>query len=97
MSVYMLFIREGAVRNQAEIDTYSRMNRESPRDPKLQPLVVYGAIEAVEGAAPDGMVMLKFPTVDDAKAWYNSPAYQAAIAHRKKGADYRAFIVQGLG
>ena len=96
MPAYMLFIREGAVRNQAEIDTYERMNREGPRDPKLQPLVVYGAIEAVEGAAPDGMVMLKFPTVEDAKAWYNSPAYQAAIPHRKNGADYRAFIVQGL-
>jgi len=96
MPVYMLFIREDAVRNQAEIDTYERMNRESPRDPNLKPLVVYGAIEAVEGAAPDGMVMLQFPTVEDAKAWYNSPAYQAAIPHRKKGADYRAFIVQGL-
>jgi uncharacterized protein (DUF1330 family) len=96
MPVYMLFIREGAVRNQGEIDTYERMNRESPRDPNLKPLVVYGAIEAVEGAAPDGMVMLQFPTVEDAKAWYNSPAYQAAIPHRKKGAEYRAFIVQGL-
>ena len=96
MPVYMLFIREGAVRNQAEIDTYERMNRASPRDPNLKPLVVYGATEAVEGAAPDGMVMLQFPTVEDAKAWYNSPAYQAAIPHRKKGADYRAFIVQGL-
>ena len=96
MPVYMLFIREGAIRDQSEIDTYSRMNRESPRDPKIKPLVVYGAIEPVEGAAPDGMVMLQFPTVDDAKAWYNSPAYQAALPHRKKGADYRAFIVQGL-
>lgn len=97
MPVYMLFIREGAIRDQSEIDQYSRMNREGPRDPKLKPLVVYGAIEAVEGAAPDGMVMLQFPTAEDAKAWYNSPGYQAAIPYRMKGADYRAFIVQGLG
>lgn len=96
MAVYMLFIREGAIRDQSQIDQYSRMNRESPRDPKLKPLVVYGAIEPVEGAAPDGMVILQFPTVEDAKAWYNSPSYQAALAHRQKGADYRAFIVQGL-
>jgi uncharacterized protein (DUF1330 family) len=72
------------------------MNRESPRDPKLKALVAYGAIEAVEGAAPNGMVMLQFPTAEDAKAWYNSPAYQAALPHRMKGAEYRAFIVQGL-
>ncbi len=97
MPVYMLFIRESAIRDQAEIDQYSRMNRESPRDPNLKPLVVYGAIEAVEGTPPDGMVMLQFPSVEDAKAWYESPAYQAALPHRKKGADYRAFIVQGLG
>jgi uncharacterized protein (DUF1330 family) len=96
MAVYMLFIREGAVRDQAELDIYSRMNREGPRDPKLKPLVVYGAIEAVEGTAPDGMVVVEFPTVEDAKAWYNSPSYQAALVHRQKGADYRAIIVQGL-
>lgn len=97
MPVYMLFVREGAVRDQSEMDQYSRMNRQGPRDPNLKPLVVYGAIESVEGAAPDGMVMLQFPTVEDAKAWYHSPAYQAALPHRQKGADYRAFIVQGLG
>lgn len=96
MPAYMLFIREGAIRNQAELDTYSRMNRESPRDPNLKPLAVYGAIEALEGDAPDGVVMLQFPTVEDAKAWYDSPAYQAALVHRKKGADYRAMIIQGL-
>jgi uncharacterized protein (DUF1330 family) len=96
VSVYVLVIREGAVRDQSAIDTYQRMNRENPRDPKLTPLVVYGAIEALEGAAPDGVVMLQFPTVEDARAWYNSPGYQAAIPHRKKGADYRAFIVKGL-
>jgi uncharacterized protein (DUF1330 family) len=96
MPVYVLFIREGAIRDQSEMNIYSRLNRENPRDPKLTPLVVYGAIEALEGKAPDGMVMVQFPTVDDAKAWYNSPGYQAAIPHRKKGADYRAFIVQGL-
>jgi uncharacterized protein (DUF1330 family) len=96
VSVYVLVIREGPVRDQSAIDTYQRMNRENPRDPKLTPLVVYGAIEALEGAAPDGVVMLQFPTLEDAQAWYNSPGYQAAIPHRKKGADYRAFIVQGL-
>lgn len=96
MSVYVLFIREDAVRDPSEMEIYQRMNRAAPRDPKITPLVVYGDIEALEGAPPDGMVMVQFPTVEDARAWYNSPAYQAAIPHRKKAADYRAFIVQGL-
>jgi uncharacterized protein (DUF1330 family) len=96
MAVFMLFIREQPVRDPAELAIYSRMNREAAADPKLKPMVVYGAIEAVEGEAPDGMVMLQFPTVEDARAWYDSPAYQAALPHRQKGADYRAFIVQGI-
>jgi uncharacterized protein (DUF1330 family) len=96
MPVYMIFIREGKIRDQAEMDTYSGMNREAPRDPKLSALVVYGKLETLEGAPADGIVMLQFPTAEDAKAWYNSPAYQAAIPHRQKGADYRAILVQGL-
>ena len=96
MPVYMLFIREAPVRDQEALNTYSQMNRQAPRDPNLKALVAYGAMEAVEGSAPDGMVLLQFPTAEAAKAWYNSPAYQAALPYRMKGADYRAFIVQGL-
>lgn len=96
MAAYMLFIREEPVRDQAELAIYSKMNRDGPRDPNLKPLVAYGATEAVEGAAPDGIVLLEFPSTEAAKAWYNSPAYQAALPHRKNGAEYRAFIVQGL-
>jgi uncharacterized protein (DUF1330 family) len=96
MPAYVLFIRETGIRDQSEMDIYRSMTREMPPQPKLTPLVAYGAMQALEGESPDGVVLLQFPTVEDAKAWYNSPAYQAAAAHRKKGADYRAFIVQGL-
>jgi uncharacterized protein (DUF1330 family) len=96
MTAYVICIREDAIRDPAAMATYSQMNREAPRDPKLKPLIVYGATEAMEGKAPDGIILLQFPTREDAKAWYNSPQYQAAIPHRKKGADYRVMIVQGL-
>jgi uncharacterized protein (DUF1330 family) len=96
MPAYILFIRESPIRDQAEMDTYGRKNVENPRDPNLIPLVLYGAQEALEGTPPDGVVLLQFPTVEDAKAWYHSPGYQAASKHRIKGADYRAVIVQGL-
>lgn len=96
MPAYMLFIRETPIRDANEMAIYSEKNRANPRDPNLTPMVIYGAIEALEGEAPDGVVMLKFPTVADAKAWYHSPAYQAAAVHRRNGADYRAMIVEGL-
>jgi uncharacterized protein (DUF1330 family) len=93
---YIIFLRESAVRDTAAFETYRSSNRDGPRDPNLKPLVVYGALEALEGEAPDGVVMLQFPTVADARAWYGSPGYQAAIPHRQRAADYRAFIVEGL-
>jgi uncharacterized protein (DUF1330 family) len=96
MPAYVLFIREGQIRNPSEMEIYQRMAREIPPHPKLTPLVVYGAMEPLEGESPDGVVLLQFPTIEDAKDWYNSPAYQAAVPHRQKGADYRVVIVQGL-
>jgi uncharacterized protein (DUF1330 family) len=31
-----------------------------------------------------------------ARSWYDSPAYQTAVQHRLKGADYRVIFVEGL-
>jgi uncharacterized protein (DUF1330 family) len=50
----------------------------------------------LEGPAIEGAVILEFPTVEAAKIYYNSPAYQDAVKHRFLGADYRVFIVEGL-
>jgi uncharacterized protein (DUF1330 family) len=94
MPAYVLFIRDQPVRDAAAMEAYRNSKR--GRDPKMVPLVVYGATEAVEGEAPDGVVILQFPTVEDAKNWYYSPEYQAATQLRKKGADYRVVIVQGI-
>jgi uncharacterized protein (DUF1330 family) len=92
---YVIFIREEPVRDPEAMAEYRRINRQNVGDFKMKPLVVYGASEAIEGKAPDGVVVLEFPTVEDARAWYNSPGYQAAVPHRLRAADYRAIIVQG--
>jgi uncharacterized protein (DUF1330 family) len=96
MPAYVLVVREGQIRDLSEMEIYQRMARAIPPHPKLTALAAYGAMEALEGEAPDGVVLLQFPTVEDAKDWYNSPAYQAAVPHRQKSANYRAFILQGL-
>ena len=96
MPAYMIFLREGPVRDAAELAEYQRLNRETGGPPSMEPLVVYGDIEVLEGPAPDGVVLLRFPTVEDARAWYESPGYQAALPHRLRAADYRAVIVEGL-
>ena len=96
MVAYVIVTRESPIRDPAEMAEYRRLGRQNKGDFKLKPLVVYGAIETLEGEAPDGVVLLEFPTVEDARAWYYSPGYQAAMPHRAKAADYRAIIVEGV-
>jgi uncharacterized protein (DUF1330 family) len=39
---------------------------------------------------------MEFPSMQEAKAWYDSPAYREVREHRFKGAEYRGVIVEGL-
>jgi uncharacterized protein (DUF1330 family) len=96
MAAYLVFIREGAVRDADAMAEYSKRARAAGGEVKATPLVAYGAIEGVEGEPADGMVIMQFDTVEEAKAWYNRPGYLDAVPHRQKGADYRVMVVQGL-
>ena len=95
MVAYVIFIKE-RTHNQAELDLYNEM---APAALAGQPItfrVAHGHKDVVEGADFEDMTMLEFPTFQEARAWYDSPAYQAASEHRSKGADYRAIVVEGV-
>ena len=96
MPAYLIVTREGPMREPAEMEEYQRQTRKMSGDFKLTPLAVHGAIHGLEGTAPEAVVLLQFPTVEDARAWYGDPVYQAALQHRLKSADWRAIIVEGL-
>lgn len=92
MNAYVVMVRE-RVTDLAKMEVYSQM---AARAREGHTLVRYGALRALEGAHPDGVVILSFPTMADAQRWYDSDAYQQARAHRLQGADYQVFIVEGL-
>lgn len=96
MAAYIVFIRE-SVTDQAELDQYNAKAPASTVGHALTPLAFYGAHETLEGAASDGLVILQFADMDAARAWYHSPAYQEAKAHRLRGADYRVLLTDGMG
>lgn len=96
MAAYLIVMRSEPIQNADAMAEYQRRTREIRPAVTLKPAVVYGAIHPLEGEAPDGMVMLEFASVADAKAWYEDPSYQAALPHRLKAADHRAFIVEGM-
>lgn len=97
MPAYFVAVRTAPITNDAEMGTYGRMARASMADHPVTPLAAYGQIRSTDGPDTDGAVILSFPTFADAEAWYDSPAYQEAIPHRFAGADYRTFIIQGVG
>ncbi|MFC3069136.1 DUF1330 domain-containing protein [Phenylobacterium soli] len=95
MAAYAIFIRN-RLDDPDELAVYAKKAGAARGDHQLKPLAYYGAAETWEGETADGVVLLEFPDMDAARAWYNSPAYQEALAHRKKAADYRVVLVQGL-
>ena len=96
MSAYVILMRE-RIKNADEFAAYGPMARLAREGHDITPLAFYGALTHLEGEPAEGVVILQFPDVDAAKAWYNSPAYQAALKHRLAGADYRVMIVEGVG
>ena len=53
--------------------------------------------EGVDDSHHDQMrtVILEFPSLSQARAWYDSPAYQEAKALRQAASQGRLFIVEG--
>ena len=95
MSAYIVFIKERE-HDAAIMAEYSQLAGPSLGGHNMKPLVVYGAIETLEGPEAQGCVMIEFPTMAEARAWYESDAYQEARRLRFQGADYRVFITQGV-
>ena len=53
---------------------------------------------ALDASTPPAgsLVILAFNSMDDIKAWWDSPAYQAIVPLREKSSKTRAYAVQGV-
>lgn len=96
MPAYVIFIRE-RIHDQAELDAYAATVGPLLQGVPVRFLAAYGRQRVLEGPQPEGVATAEFPALEEAIAWYENPAYQAAAQHRFKGATYRDFIVEGLG
>lgn len=95
MATYIVFTRE-STRNAAELETYSQHVGPTLAGHPITVLAAYGRHEVLEGPDVEGVVILEFPSLAEAKAWYDSPAYCEVREHRFRGANYRAVIVEGV-
>ncbi|PKB19182.1 uncharacterized protein (DUF1330 family) [Novosphingobium kunmingense] len=96
MAAYLVFIKEREHDAEA-MKVYSPKAGASLQGHAGKPLAAYGAIETLEGPEAKGAVIVEFATMDEARAWYGSEAYQDARKSRFAGADYRVLLIDGLG
>ncbi len=95
MATYLVFTRE-STQDQGELDIYqSKVGKTFDGHP-VKVLAAYGPQQVLEGEGPEGVVILEFPSKAEALAWYEGPAYQAAVQHRFKGARFRGVLVEGV-
>jgi uncharacterized protein (DUF1330 family) len=95
MPAYIVFMREQTL-DQSELEAYWAQVTATLDGRPIKVLAAYGKHLTLEGPDVEGVVIAEFPTLEDARDWYESPAYQAAAQHRHRGAVYRGLIVEGV-
>ncbi|KUJ66124.1 hypothetical protein ACZ90_40450 [Streptomyces albus subsp. albus] len=67
-------------------------------DPFHGRFVIHGPpAEVVEGEWPGSMVLIEFPDLAEARAWYHSPAYQAILRLRADHIEGDLLLIEGVG
>ncbi|MFC7260298.1 DUF1330 domain-containing protein [Streptomyces lutosisoli] len=85
------------IKDPAGMDAYSRAAGPSMVQGGASVLAVDGQPQVLEGAwHGDRTVILEFASVEAARAWYESAAYERAKPLRQAAADTNAVIVSGF-
>ncbi len=86
------------VTNPAQYDEYRRLSTLAIQAHGAEICVRGGAVEVLEGDwRPDRLVILKFPSIEKAKAFNASVEYAAARQQRQGAAVMRMVLVEGAG
>ncbi|MEV0849667.1 DUF1330 domain-containing protein [Streptomyces sp. NPDC049954] len=79
----------------ADVVTYIERIQDT-LDPYEGRFLVHGAeVETLEGSWP-GTVVVAFPGLEQARAWYGSPAYRALLPLRTRHLDGDTILVRGV-
>lgn len=85
------------VRDSARYDRYKQMAPPSITAYGGRYIARGGLTETLEGDwKPNRLVLLEFPTVEQARAWWHSPEYAEAKALRHATAESRMVLIEGL-
>lgn len=95
MPAYVIALNR-AVHDRQKLEDYWKASPASFEGRGGRVLSSYTPITTMESMGPlEGIVLIEFPDVAAAKAWYESPAYQHARQHRDGAVDAEFFIIDG--
>ncbi|MFE0800347.1 DUF1330 domain-containing protein [Streptomyces sp. NPDC058812] len=84
-------------RNHSDIVEYLE-RIQATLDPFAGRFVIHGPpAEVVEGTWPGSMVLIEFPSLAEARAWYDSPAYRAILSLRTDHIEGDLLLIEGVG
>ncbi|WP_405567074.1 DUF1330 domain-containing protein [Streptomyces sp. NBC_01167] len=67
-------------------------------DPFAGRFVIHGPpVEVIEGTWPGSMVLIEFPSLAEARSWYDSPAYRAILRLRTDHIEGDLVLIEGVG
>ena len=85
------------VKDPAAYEEYKRLSTIAMKAHGAEVCVRGGAVQVLEGDwTPGRTVILKFPSVEKARAFYDSPEYEAARKAREGAAVMRMVLIEGL-
>lgn len=84
------------VTDPAQYEEYRRFSSQAIAESGARPLVRGGDVQSLEGRDPGRVVVLEFPSLEAAQAFYDSQLYVKARQAREGAADMTMYIVQGL-
>ena len=95
MAAYIIFNRLQTT-DADELATYAPMVAPTLKDYEATKLAGGGQVKVLEGDRSEAVVILQFPSFEEAEAWYNSPLYKEATIQRLKGGKWNVMIVEGV-
>jgi len=88
---------EVEIHNPAEYEDYKKLTPGSLKNYQGKFIVRGGMTETLEGDwSPQRFVMIQFPTLELAKAWWASEEYAPAKALRQRTASTKMIVVEGF-
>ena len=93
MTAYVIY--EATITDLAQYELYKAAAAPSVTAAGGRYIARGGDVESFEGAAPARVVVLEFPDLAAATAWYRSEAYAEARVLRERACDARVFVVDG--